>query len=402
MTTTHREYVLQEFQEVFETPTELPPFRGIHDHQIVLKEGSNPVSLRPYRYPPAQKDIIDGMVRELLDFGEILYKKGKDNVAADALSRASHDEVLQLNVSSISSELWDSLLKSYEHDSALQGLKLQVLSNPALHPHFSVLDNLLYRKQKLVIPNDGQLGISQSLMTAYHPQSDGQSEVLNRCLEHYLRAMTWQRPKEWVNWLPLAEWWYNTTYHSAIQATPYEIVYGQAPPLHLPYYPQSTKVEAVDRSFIVREEMIQKLQGNLVRAQARMKRQADKHRSDREFKEGDWVFLKLQPYRQASAQYRASKKLSPQFYGPYQVLHRVGKVAYILILPSTSRIHPTFHVSLLKPCPDENIPMVSLPKEWGSLDDPKEPFKILKRRSIQRHNRAVTEVLIQWKGEAIK
>lgn len=148
--------------------------------------------------------------------------------------------------------------------------------------------------------------------------------------------------------------------------------------------------------------MIQKLQGNLVRAQARMKRQADKHHSDREFKEGDWVFLKLQPYRQASAQYCASEKLSPRFYGPYQVLHRVGKVAYTLILPSTSRIHPTFHVSLLKPCPDENIPVVALPEEWGSLDDPKEPFKILKRRSIQRHNRAVTEVLIQWKGEAME
>lgn len=88
---------------------------------------------------------------------EILYKKGKDIVVADALSRASHDEVLQLIVSSISSELWDSLLKSYEHDSTLQGLKLQVLSNPSLHPHFSVLDNLLYRKQKLVIPNDGQV-----------------------------------------------------------------------------------------------------------------------------------------------------------------------------------------------------------------------------------------------------
>lgn len=52
-----------------------------------------------------------------------------------------------------------------------------------------------------------QLGVTQSLSTAYHPQSDGQSEALNRCLEHYLRAMTWQRPKEWASWLPLAEWW---------------------------------------------------------------------------------------------------------------------------------------------------------------------------------------------------
>ncbi|CAI8611704.1 unnamed protein product [Vicia faba] len=118
--------------------------------------------------------------------------------------------------------LWDSILKSYEQDSALQDLKLQ-------------------------------LGISQSLTTIYHPQSDGESEVLNRCLQHYLRAMTRQWPKEWVNWLPLYEWWYNTTYHSVIQTTPFEIVYGQAPSLHLPYFPQSTKVEEVDRSFIVRE-----------------------------------------------------------------------------------------------------------------------------------------------------
>lgn len=65
----HRESVLHEFQEVFETPTQLPPFRGIHDHKIVLKGGYNSVSLRPYRYPSAQKDITDDMVRELLDSG---------------------------------------------------------------------------------------------------------------------------------------------------------------------------------------------------------------------------------------------------------------------------------------------------------------------------------------------
>jgi hypothetical protein len=243
------------------------------------------------------------------------------------------------------------------------------------------------------------LGVSQSLTTAYHPQSDGQSEVLNRCLEHYLRAMTWQRPKEWSTWLPLAEWWYNTTYHSAIQATPYEVVYGQQPAIHLPYCPQSTLVESVDRSFMAREEMIQKLQANLIRAQARMKKQTDKHRTDREFKVGDWVMLKLQPYRQSSPQYRASEKLSPKFFGPYQILHRVGTVAYTLNLPVDSRIHLTFHVSLLKPCPTPTMPLVPLPRDWGNLDQPRAPLKILRRRMVQKRHRAVTEVLVQWLGE---
>lgn len=206
--------------------------------------------------------------------------------------------------------------------------------------------------------------------------------------------MTWQRPKEWVFWLPLAEWWYNTTFHSTIQATPYEVVYGQPPPLHLPYCPQSTVVDVVDRSFVAREEIISKLQGYLARAQERMKRLADRHRSDREFKEGDEVFLKLQPYRNTSLTSRASEKLSLCFFGPYQILHRVGKVAYTFNLPATSRIHPTFHVSLLKHCPDATVPHHALPEDGGNMDNPKEPFKILKRRSCQKHHRTVTEVLV--------
>ena len=71
--------------------------------------------------------------------------------------------------------------------------------------------------------------------SAYHPQSDGQTEVVNRCLEMYLRCMCGNEPRDWCKWLPLAEWWYNTYYHTTIQMTPHEVVYNQQPPHHLPY-----------------------------------------------------------------------------------------------------------------------------------------------------------------------
>lgn len=70
------------------------------------------------------------------------------------------------------------------------------------------------------------LGTKLKMSKAYHPQTDGQIETLNKCLESYLHCMTGEKPSAWVIWLLLAEWWYNTTHHSTIQTTPYAALYG--------------------------------------------------------------------------------------------------------------------------------------------------------------------------------
>jgi hypothetical protein len=191
-------------------------------------------------------------------------------------------------------------------------------------------------------------GTQLHLDIAYHPQTNGQTEIVNKCLETYLRCFASERKNQWTQWLPLDEWWYNTSYHTTIHMTPFEAVYGQNPPSFLSYFLGVSKVQVVDQNLTVQEDILRTLKDNLVMAQNRMKQQADQGHSECQFVEGYQVFLRLQPYKKNSLKADHCQKLAPKFYGPYIVLKRVVQVAYQLALPSHYKLHIVFHVSYLK------------------------------------------------------
>ncbi|KAJ0744829.1 putative nucleotidyltransferase, Ribonuclease H [Helianthus annuus] len=246
-------------------------------------------------------------------------------------------------------------------------------------------------------------GTSLNLSSSYHPQTDGQTEVVNRTLEQYLRCFAGEQPKSWVDWLPWAEYSYNTSIHSATKVSPFEVVYGTPPPRLLPYEAGTSNVEAVDQYLRDRSSILKDLRHNLQQAQNSMQLQANKHRRHVSFELGDFLYVKLQPYRQISMGRRLSQKLAPRVFGPYRVLKKVGPVAYQLDLPTGSQIHNVFHVSKLKlhHGPLGSTPPCSPPLSTDAPVMP-QPELVLDRRVVQKGKyRPRAEVLIKWVGGTI-
>ncbi|KAD5961140.1 hypothetical protein E3N88_12613 [Mikania micrantha] len=160
---------------------------------------------------------------------------------------------------------------------------------------------------------------------------------------------------------------------------------------------------ALESQLITRDDMLRLLKANLQKAQDRMKVQADLKRREISFEVGDYVFLKLQPYRQRSLAKRRYEKLSPRFFGPYKIKRKVGSVAYELDLPSDARIHPVFHVSLLKPVrgqiPAGDVPTLPISEDW---EYDLQPHKVLSFRWVTEAGVRVLELLIEWKNRPVE
>ena len=236
--------------------------------------------------------------------------------------------------------------------------------------------------------------VQLNMSSAFYPQSDGQSEVANKVIAMYLRCLTGDRPRQWLRWLPWAEYCFNTAYHTALKDTPFNLVYGRAPPSLRSYEKGDARVPAVEQTLLERDQFLHDVRERLLQAQEHAKLYYDSNHRAVAFGEGDWVWLRLLHRPAASVPTHRTGKLAPKFYGPYKVMARIGEVAYKLELPAGAKIHNVFNVGVLKPFrgtpPDATPP---LPTLLHGRVLPK-PLKVVRSRRA----RNAWEILVQWEG----
>jgi hypothetical protein len=241
---------------------------------------------------------------------------------------------------------------------------------------------------------DTQLNFS----SAYHPQTDGQTERTNQVLEDMLRACALKHGGSWDKSLPYAEFSYNNGYQASLKMSPFEALYGRKSRTPL-YWDQTGERQFFGPKLIQEaEEQVRIIRENLRVAQTRQKSYADNRRRLLEFKEGDHVYLKVSPIR-GMRRFKVKGKLSPRFIGPFLILKRVGEVAYQLeVHDHLADVHDVFHVSQLKKrlrVPKEQVPMEDLSVQ-DDLTYTEYPIKILDTLTRVTRNKVINMCKVQW------
>ena len=248
------------------------------------------------------------------------------------------------------------------------------------------------------------IGTQLKFSTAFHPQSNDQSERTIQTLEDMLRACVLDFSSSWSKYLPLIEFSYNNSFQASIGAAPYEILYGRKcrSPIHWDEMGEGNYLGPE----LVRDttEAVKRIKERMLATQSRQKSYADPKRRDVEFSVGDKVFLKIAPVK-GIVRFGKKGKLSPRFVGPFEILEKVGKVAYRLALPpSLEKVHNVFHVSLLRkyvadPSHVLNYEPLELSQDLTYME---KPVQILDRKEKELRNKKISLVRVLWRNSKIE
>jgi hypothetical protein len=234
--------------------------------------------------------------------------------------------------------------------------------------------------------------------SAYHPQTDGQTERTNQILEDMLRACALQDKIGWDKRLPCVQFSYNNSYQASLKTSPFEALYGRncRTPLHWDQ-PGERQVFGPD-ILLEAEENIRMVRENLKTAQSRQRSYADTRRRDLSFEVGDYVYLRVSPIR-GTKRFGVKGKLAPRYIGPYQIQAWRGEVAYQLSLPENlSVVHDVFHVSQLKKSlrvPEEQLPAEDL-KVREDLTYIDKPTQILETADRVTRRSTIRMCKVKW------
>ncbi|KAJ1573261.1 hypothetical protein NDA12_005891 [Ustilago hordei] len=239
-----------------------------------------------------------------------------------------------------------------------------------------------------------QMGVKHSLSTAYHPQTDGQTERVNQVIEQYLRMYCNYEQNDWADLLDTAAFVYNNTVHNSIGVSPFFACYGWNPKAH-PDIPQRLGVNdpGCFEYLMDGKERCKYLQEQIREAQRRSVDQYNRKHKDIEFKVGDMVYINRRNWKTR----RPTPKLDTRFAGPYPVQEWVGRRAYRITLPANLRVHDVFHVSMLEPARTSSLPQRAEQPTIPSLPDEDLDFEVEALIDKHSHN-GTTEYKVLWRG----